>query len=218
MTQFGISVVESLQGGLEIGAALVTPFLRSRRLRWGATPQEVELRHPGDDLVPNPKWVANHAISIRATQEQVWPWIAQIGQGRGGFYSYQELENLAGCGIQNTNRILHEHQSIRVGDPVRIHADTPPLTAAIVDRPTALVLYGAPAEGDEAVRLATSWAFLLREQPNGTTRLISRTRYDHRDGLRSRLMGGPWLLEPVAFVMERKMLRVIKCLVERDAQ
>ena len=62
--------------------------------------------------------------------------------------------------------------------------------------------------------LSTSWAFLLRVQPGGSTRLLSRTRYHHADDRRSRLMGGPLLIEPVSFVMERKMLKVIKALVE----
>lgn len=215
MTRIGTSVVESLWGCLAIGAAIVTPFLRSRRRRWGATDDELERSHPGDELVPEPKWMANHAISIDAAPERVWPWIAQIGQGRGGFYSYQGLENLAGCKIVNSSRILEEHQDIRVGDPIKLHVEVPPMTVAIVERPTAVVLFGNPAEADdEGVRLSSSWAFVLLGQPDGTTRLLSRTRYHHEDDLRSRLMGGPLLVEPVSFVMERKMLRVIKALVE----
>ena len=87
------------------------------------------------------------------------------------------------------------------------------MTVAIVERPTTLVLYGNPAEADESAVLSTSWALLLLEQPDGTTRLLSRTRYHHGNDFRSKLMGGPWLLEPISFVMERKMLEVIKALV-----
>jgi hypothetical protein len=206
--------MESLRGGFEIGSAMVTPFLRPRRRRWGATDEELEKSYPGDDLVPEPKWIANHAISINATPEQVWPWIVQIGQGRGGFYSFQKLENLAGCKIENSSRILEEHQHIRAGDPIKIHVEVPPMTVAIVERPTTLVLYGNPAEADDSVVLSTSWAFLLLEQRDGTTRLLSRTRYHHNDDFRSKLMGGQLLIEPLSFVMERKMLKVIKVLVE----
>jgi hypothetical protein len=206
--------MEALQGGIEAGGAMVTPFLRSRRLRWGATDEELEGSYPGDELVPDPDWAATHAITINARSEQVWPWIAQIGQGRGGFYSYEKLENLAGSEIENTSRILDEHQQIRAGDPIRLHVQTPPMTAAIVEEPTALVLYGDPAGADGSAALSTSWAFLLLEQPDGTTRLLSRTRYHHADDRRSRLMGGPLLIEPVSFVMERKMLGVVKDLVE----
>jgi hypothetical protein len=214
MARIGTTFTESLVGFFEIGWGILTPYLRSRRLRWGALEDERGNSYPGDPLVPAPKWMANHAISIDASPEQVWPWIAQIGQGRGGFYSYQKLENLAGCQIVNTARILEEHQQIRVGDPIRIHVEAPPMSAAIVDAPNALVLFGNPAESDASTTLSTTWGFLLLEQPDGTTRLLSRTRYHYADNLRSRLMGGPLLIEPISFVMERKMLRVIKSLAE----
>jgi hypothetical protein len=154
-------------------------------------------------------------ISSKKTSQAIAvPWIVQIGQGRGGFYSYQKLENLAGSEIENTSRILQEHQHIQVGDPIRLHVETPPMTVAIVEEPTALVLYGNPAEADDSAVLSTSWALLLLERSDGTSRLLSRTRYHHNDDFRSKLMGGPLLLEPISFVMERKMLKVIKALVE----
>jgi hypothetical protein len=214
MTPIGNSLKEAVQGSIEIGGAMVTPFFRARRSRWGTVDEELTRTYPGDELVPDPKWTADHAITINATPEHVWPWIAQIGQGRGGFYSYQKLENLAGSEIVNTARILDEHQQVRPGDPIRLHVQSPPMTVAIVEEPTTLVLYGDPAGADGSAVLSTSWAFLLLEQPDGTTRLLSRTRYHHADDRRSKLMGGPLLIEPVSFVMERKMLKVIKALVE----
>jgi hypothetical protein len=214
MTRYGHSWMEALQGGIETGGALVTPFLRSRRLRWGATDEELEGPYPGDELVPDPNWTATHATSINATPQRIWPWITQIGQGRGGFYSYEKLENLAGSQIENVSRILDKQQHIREGDPVKLHVEAPPMTVAIVEEPVALVLYGNPAEAEGSAVLSTSWAFLLLEQPDGTTRLLSRTRYHHADDRRSRLMGGPSLIEPISFVMERKMLSVVKALVE----
>lgn len=215
-TRIGASWMEALVGLFRIVAALATPFFRSRRLRWGATDKELEKTYPGDNLVPEPNWTANHAISIEANPKQVWPWIAQIGQGRGGFYSYEKLENVAGCQIENYSRVLEEHQRVRDGDPIRLHAEVPPMRVVIVDEPSALVLHGTPGEGDDSAKLSTTWAFLLLEQPNGTTRLLSRTRYHHGDDLRSKLMGGPLLIEPLSFVMEQKMLKVIKALVESE--
>ena len=214
MTWIGASFIESLFGAVAMCIALITPFLSSRRRRWGATDEEIETSHPGDELVPEPKWSANHAISIHASPEQVWPWIAQIGQGRGGFYSYQKLENLTGCEIENSSRILEEHQHIGVGDPIKLHVEMPPMTVAILKKPTVLALYGNPAETENNAVLSTSWAFLLLGQPDGTSRLLSRTRYHHGDDFRSKLMGGLWLIEPISFVMERKMLKVIKTLAE----
>ena len=213
MRGIGTSWAEGLRGLFAIVLALFTPFLRSRRQRWGAREGEIDATHPGDDLVAEPKWRANHAISIDAPPKRVWPWIAQIGQGRGGFYTYQKLENLAGCEIENSSRILPEHQEIRRGDPIRLHVKTPPMTVSVVDEPTALVLHGNPAE-EGGGEVSSSWAFLLLEQANGTTRLLSRTRYHYGDGFLSRLLGGPFLIEPISFVMERKMLKVIKLLAE----
>jgi len=210
----GSSLLENVGGFFAIGFAFATPFMSRRRRRWGATDDEVEGVHPGDELVPQAQWTATHAVSIAASPQEVWPWIAQVGQGRGGFYSYQRLENLAGCEIENTQRILEEHQDVRVGDKIRLHVDIPPMTAAIVDKPTTLVVSGDPSADAGAVEISSSWAFLLVEQPDGTTRLLSRTRYHHGGGLRAKLMGGPYLVEPISFVMERKMLKVIKGLAE----
>ena len=217
MTQIGSTWTEAFHGGLEMGAALLTPFRRSRRRRWGATEDEAARSYPGDELVPDPTWTAHHAISIDARPEGVWPWIAQIGQGRGGFYSYQQLENLAGSEIENTSRILDEHQQVGPGDEIRLHADIPPMVVADVQEPTTLVLFGDPSGAGDDVALTTTWAFLILEQPDGSSRLISRTRYRHGPGVRSALTGGPVLIEPVSFVMERKMLSVIKGLVEASS-
>ena len=86
--------------------------MRRRYLTWGATDQEVGSPLAGDDLISNPDMVATRAIAIRASAERVWPWIAQLGQGRGGFYSYDWLENLVGCDIHSSDRILREWQDI----------------------------------------------------------------------------------------------------------
>src|SRR6266545_8171756 len=67
----------------------------------GATKEERDATLDGDDLIPNPDLTATRAIGVHAAADQVWPWIAQLGQGRGGFYSYDALENLAGCDIHS---------------------------------------------------------------------------------------------------------------------
>lgn len=85
--------------GLGAAAAYVAvarPWLR----RWGATPDELEKPLPGDELVPDPGVVTTRAVTIDAPVEEVWPWLAQIGQDRGGFYSYEWLENLAGAACE----------------------------------------------------------------------------------------------------------------------
>ena len=77
---------------------------RTRQLRWGATDQERELALPGDELIAKADLTATRAITVRAAAAEVWPWIAQLGQGRGGFYSYDILENLLGCGLSQCRR------------------------------------------------------------------------------------------------------------------
>ena len=92
---------EDIGGAARIGFAFVTPFLRWRRTRWGAEASELSAKLPGDEIIPEPKWQYTHGITISAPVRRIWPWLVQIGQGRGGFYSYQGLENLVGCKIKN---------------------------------------------------------------------------------------------------------------------
>jgi len=75
---------------------------------WRATPAETKRALPGDELVPEPRIQITHAVTIAAPVERVWPWLAQIGQDRGGFYSYEWLENLAGCEMRNADRVHPE--------------------------------------------------------------------------------------------------------------
>src|ERR1700682_4382350 len=95
-------------------------FGRSPLLRWGATDEEIAAAQPGDDLIGDANVTATRAITIRRSADVVWPWIAQLGQGRGGFYSYDFLENLVGCDIHSADRVVSEWQQIGVGDEVRL--------------------------------------------------------------------------------------------------
>src|SRR2546427_12872918 len=90
--------------------------MRFRYLRWGTTDREVRDPLAGDDLIPNADMIATRAITIHAAADRVWPWIAQLGQERGGFYSYDWLENLVGCNIHSSNRILPEWQDTKGWD------------------------------------------------------------------------------------------------------
>ena len=82
----GGGVLAALEGAALIVWNLVaTPFIGPRRLRWGTVGTEATDSLPGDELVPEPKWSYTLGIAVDASPEAVWPWIAQIGQGRGGF-------------------------------------------------------------------------------------------------------------------------------------
>ena len=222
---------ENLGGALRVAGALLTPMLRGRRARWGASEAELARRYPGDELVPEPKWGWTHAVTIRAPAAEVWPWVVQMGQGRGGFYSYQRLENLVGCDIHNADRILPEFEDLEAGDGIRLHPDVPPLPVAVVEPGRAIVIHalsdtssGEPfqpaeggAEGPPESYSNMIWTFFLEEQGDGTTRLISRTAYDYSSGLGQSLMYGPALVGSIGHVMDCKMLLGIKARVEAGA-
>ena len=80
--------------------------------RWGASDEEVGRSLPGDDLVTEANFETTRAITIDARPEEVWPWLVQIGQGRGGFYSYDLLENAMGLDIQSAGQILPQYQGL----------------------------------------------------------------------------------------------------------
>jgi hypothetical protein len=192
----------TIGGGLAAYALLARP----RQLRWGATDQESEGSLPGDDLIANPGLTTTRAITVRAPSDRVWPWIAQLGQGRGGFYSYDFLENLVGCDIHSAERIVPEWQDVTVGDEVKLHPEVG-MKVAVLEPGRSLVLRGAVPMGTVPPPYDSTWAFVLREQPNGTTRLLARERYGYTQ------WWAPLLVEPVAvvsFVMSQKMLRGIR--------
>jgi hypothetical protein len=198
--------------GLAVAAYI--RFARPRQLRWGATDQESGRSLPGDDLIDNPDLTATRAITVGTSAEQVWPWIAQLGQGRGGFYSYDALENLVGCDIHSADQIVPEWQAITVGDQVKLHPEVG-LGVAMVEQGRALVLRGGVPMGAAPPPYDFTWAFVVREQPDGTTRLLVRERYAYIQ------QWAPLLVEPVAavsFMMSQRMLRGVRDRAERGGR
>ncbi|HZO99114.1 MAG TPA: hypothetical protein VFD30_02355 [Terriglobia bacterium] len=205
-----------------VGAVVLLAYvlwLRPWSLKWGATDAEVKGPLPGDELVPNPQSISTRAISIKAPAARVWPWLVQMGQGRGGFYSYDWLENIFGCDIHNADRIIPEFQNLKVGDGIRLHPKVPPLSVLIVAPNQALVI-GAPQEAAE-LRMKgfprVSWAFVLREVDSRNSRLIVRWRSAYPSGFLNSL-ANQYLLEPVHFTMERKTLLGIKVRAEQEVR
>jgi hypothetical protein len=205
----------TVAGVTVIGGAAAAYILAVRpwHLRWGATGQESRESLPGDDLIADPDLTATRAIAIRAAADQVWPWIAQLGQGRGGFYSYDFLENLVGCDIHSADRIESEWQDVGVGDQVRL-APKVGLAVAFLERGRSLVLRGGIPVGNTAPPYDFTWAFVLRDEPDGTTRLLVRERYAYTRSW-ARLLVEP--AEAVSFVMSRKMLRGLRNRTENTA-
>jgi hypothetical protein len=186
-----------------------------RMTNWGATPHEAEAEMPGDEIIGEPKYRTTHAVTIDAPVERVWPWLVQIGQGRAGLYSYDWLENLLGLDVHSADRIVPEHQDLSAGDVIRlVPEDTePPLrfVVARVDAPYLLVL-GPGSRREEA--LASNlpypcWTFRLGPVPGRRTRLVVRFQSDFKPTPLGWLMN-KYALEPLHFMMERKMLLGIK--------
>jgi hypothetical protein len=193
-------------------------WLKPRHERWGATDEEIELALPGDELVEEPADQATRAITIDATREEVWPWIVQLGADRGGFYTYDRLENLFGLDIHSAEDIVEEWQDLAVGDVV--HADRARTGGwYVVDlRPQEALLLkvgdltaGRPLRRDEKLRWEFMWTFALRDMPTGGTRLLVRERVAF-DSVITRMLMAPVGL--VSFVMTRGMLLGIKSRVE----
>jgi hypothetical protein len=204
------SLVAAAAGLAVVYVSLVRPWL----LRWGATAGEAYGLLPGDDLVADLTGQATHAVSVNAPASEVWPWLVQLGQDRGGFYSYCWLENLCGLPTRNASRVVPGWQHLEVTDGVLFHPQSPRALVAVLEPNYALVLASLPdvrAGRDVWLAASATWAFVLREQGDGRTRLIIRGRNRWPLGLRL-------LWEPAHFVMERKLLLTVKGLAEASAR
>ncbi|HXU80668.1 MAG TPA: hypothetical protein VN914_04685 [Polyangia bacterium] len=205
-------VLEGLGGAAAMAFALLTPFSRHGRIGWGLDPAQQSAARPGDELVPRPRWSWTHGIEIDAPAEEVWPWVAQIGSDRAGFYSHQWLENLAGGRLRNAE-VIHPEWQLREGDGLILNPKAPPLKIARLEPGRCFVAFG-PA--DEVARAAgkpwstASWLFQVEPLGPGRCRLVSRVRAACSDDLATRLQAGPALLEPIGFVMDRRMLKGVK--------
>lgn len=197
--------------------ALILLFpLRWWGMRWGATADEVTRALPGDDIVPDSRLTSTRAISVSAAPGDIWPWLAQMGQGRGGLYSYTTLENLIGCDLHNADDILPEFQDLRVGERIRFGPEGYPyqVVTQVVPGRTLVMRAADPKSGEPA---DATWVFHLEEEGPGRTRLITRSRNDYGPGLVPVLI---WkgIVAPIHFIMEQKMLRGIKQRAEARAR
>lgn len=196
-------------------ALLIWPWMA----HWGATDAEMEMTLPGDELVPSAGMQTTQAVTVRAPASAVWPWLVQMGVDRGGMYSYEWVENLIGLRVRNADRIVPEWQDLKVGDFMRF---TPPDYAIphgpgnwvmAMDKPNHLLFCSGQADIALDACLST-WQFVLREQGDGTTRLILRSR-SVDGGPVARAFGR--LGQAPIFLMQRRMLLGIQQRVEAHA-
>lgn len=211
-------VLRGLGGAALMTAAFLTPFLRKARNHWGLDETTAARAYPGDELVRAPRWTWTHGVEIAAPSASVWPWIAQIGADRAGFYSYQWLENLAGCRLRNAE-VVHPEWTLAVGSALVLHPDpkAPRLEVVALEPERYFVAYGRPDDEARALKkpwIAASWLFFIEPLGDERSRLVSRYRVAYSDDLATRMALGPTLLEPVGFAMDRRMLLGVKELVE----
>lgn len=197
-------------GAATAGMAAAYPLLVRRWcLTWGATGEEARRPMPGDELLVGPGVQATRAITITAPPEAVWPWLVQMGSGRGGAYTYDWIENLLGLDMHSADQILPEYQDLKVGDVNQLGRRGPRLRVEILEPERALVLRSE--DGDWV------WAFILDRKTTGT-RLISRNRFATPGVTVPAKLFNRYVMEPGSLVMERKMLLGIKERAELSAQ
>ena len=177
-----------------------------------ATPDEQARTLPGGDLIPRPLGSVNHAITIRRPPHDVWPWLAQMGSGRAGWYAYDFIDN---GGQRSAERILPEYQSIDVGWVLpALPGATDVFVVVQCEQEHSLVLSWRLPNGKNQ----TTWAFVLEQPQPDQTRLIVRGRVAPN----YRPYGLPqWLALRLGrlahFIMERKQLLGIARRAERGA-
>jgi hypothetical protein len=194
-----------LLGALTLAYAKI---FRPWHMRWGATGEESTMSLPGDELVPEPAIQSTRAVTIDAPASDVWPWLIQMGYGRGGFYSYDILENLTTRAFgmrshyKSVDRILPELQDLSVGDfiPAAPQDHLGGRFAGKIGWRVAML------EPERALALEHWGAFVLQPVEGGTTRFIARSRGP--DTPLARLYYATW--EIPHFIMERGMLLGVK--------
>lgn len=147
----------------------------------GASASETRRRLPGDDLFDGDVVQADRACTLDGPPDRVWPWIAQLGQEKAGFYSFEALENLIGCQIHGATEIRPEWQDVEVGDSFRLHPDVALRVTEVASGSHLLVSsLGAAAPGN--MEFDFTWLFHLEATPHPATglpatRLHVRERY-----------------------------------------
>jgi hypothetical protein len=191
----------SLAGACAGAAALVLAAGRLTALqrKWGATAEEIVRPMPGDDVVPEARYLTTRAITVDAPPECIYPWLKQVGCGRGGLYSYDFLDRLFGyIDAPSAREILPEFQDLAEGDSIPLGRGAPFPVVQLEEGRTFVL--GDPEVG-------WSWSTCLYPQPDGSTRLVTRNRAAPRGvGARFALE----LLDVAAFVMVRRWLVVLK--------
>ena len=199
-------------------AAVYVFLIRPRHLHRGATEDEVERSLPGDELVPDPKFVWNQAITIHAPAAEVWPWVVQIGNQRAGWYSWDAIHRLLGVAgsvqyeDRSADRIIPELQNLQIGDEIRMMPEgmgAPGYQVVAIEPDRALVTHIDDENG-------ASWVWVLDPIDAQSTRLIVRFRQTWPPGASGLAF---WIGDELgSLVMQPKTLSGIKQRAEAAAE
>jgi hypothetical protein len=181
---------------------------------WGATDDEIARSLPGDELTTHPNLRWTNAITVDAAPEDVWPWIAQIGDARGGFYSYTFIENQVGAltGAEgytvtytNANEIHPEWQNPQPGEPL--------IQGSLKVRASESGRY-LLAESAEPSPFLWIWCWYVEPTNEGTaTRLLSRFAIEVPASANANPVMD-FMLNVGGFVMHQNMMQSIKLRAE----
>lgn len=180
---------------------------RPYHMRWGATDSELTMPLPGDVFIPSNAVTSTRALTIQASPSEIWPWIAQTGQGRGGWHSYFWLENNMGANMEDVDAILPQYQDIQVGDELPFTEGGSGPTAARVTL----------VEPEKALVLGDGWTLFLQPIDDETTRLIVRYYWPLEEGAMDKFFYYA-VAEPWHFIMESGMMLGIKQKAEGGTQ
>ncbi len=208
---------EGIVGAVAVaGTVLLSPLLRGWYRHWGMTEEEARRALPGDDYVPHPKSEINGAIDIDAAVANVWPWFVQLGCQRGGWYAYDLLDN---GGKPSADCIIPEFQHLKVGDMVAaVPNGSFGFPVAVIEPERVLSLAGTlntktGKAGDPSnpppEYFSGDQTFYLEAFGPQQTRLHFRMRTDWNPTFVNNLAYRGFV-EPISFVMGRKMLFNIK--------
>ena len=200
----------TVPGTLAALAALTTvgvtylSVLRPRLARWGATDEEVAWPMPGDDIAAPGGRCTTRAVTIGVPASQVWPWMAQLGYGRAGWYSDHVSHVGRKC---SAAQIRLEWQQVAPGDHILI---MPGSGLDIIAAEDGHYFVARTPDG------AMSWCLEVEPVDQHSCRLISRWRARWLVTTAS----APWtaLPDPSSFATERRMLLGIKLRAEKAAQ
>jgi hypothetical protein len=183
-------------------------------MRMGTTEADRQTPLFGDSLNRRVNYFVDNAITIRAPADSVWPWVAQIGQDRGGFYSYDVLERIFGVRIRNADSLVPVWQERKVGDLVR--ATQPSYLGGLFGRDLGWRI--AAIDPGRALVLDKWGAFVVRPLDDSTSQLYIRQRNPGTPSLVGNLLApfGLLVFEPAHFIMQHGMLRGVKRRAERS--